>query len=252
MRLATFNILNGRAPADGRVDLDRLARAIRSLDADVLGLQEVDRGQERSGRSDLTAVAAEAMGAVASRFVAALAGTPGATWTAATGDEQPEAATYGVALLSRFPVRGWQAVRLPAARAPVPVLFRGDRRPRLVRDEPRVAVCAVVEAPTGPLTVATTHLSYVPGWNVLQLRRAVKAVRATTAPRVLMGDLNLGPAVAARVSGMAAAVSGATFPADEPTRQLDHVLVDGLPVRPGSGEVRRLDLSDHRALVVDV
>ena len=252
MRLATFNILHGRSPADGRVDLDRFARAVRSLDADVLGLQEVDRGQERSGRSDLTAVAAEAMGAVASRFVAALAGTPGATWAAATGEEQPDAGAYGVALLSRYPVRGWQAVRLPAARAPVPVLFRGDRRPRLVRDEPRVAVCAEVDGPDGALTVATTHLSYVPGWNALQLRRAVKAVRAAPAPRVLMGDLNLGPGVAERVSGMSSAVTGLTYPADEPTRQLDHVLVDGLPVRPGSGEVLRLDLSDHRALVVDV
>ena len=77
MRLATFNILSGRAPADDRVDPDRFAAVVRELDADVLALQEVDRGQARSGYADLTAVAAEAMAAVDHRFVPALTGTPG-------------------------------------------------------------------------------------------------------------------------------------------------------------------------------
>ena len=48
MRLATFNILHGRSIQDGVVDLDRLADAIRLLDADILALQEVDRDQPRS------------------------------------------------------------------------------------------------------------------------------------------------------------------------------------------------------------
>ena len=106
MRLATFNILNGRSLDDDHVDVDRFADAIRSLDADVLALQEVDRDQPRSLGTDLTAVAAETMGAVAHRFVAALSGVPGVTWQAATGDEQPGTAAYGIALLSRFPVEG--------------------------------------------------------------------------------------------------------------------------------------------------
>ena len=105
MRIATFNILHGRTPADDVVDVDRLAAAVRELDADVLALQEVDRDQPRSRNADLTAVAAEAMGAVEHRFVAALSGTPGATWSAATGEEQPGSAGYGIALLSRLPVR---------------------------------------------------------------------------------------------------------------------------------------------------
>jgi endonuclease/exonuclease/phosphatase family metal-dependent hydrolase len=251
MRLATFNILNGRSLADGRVDVDRLAGAVERLDADILGLQEVDRGQERSGRADLTAVAAEAMGAVDHRFVAALSGTPGATWTAATGEEQPDAAAYGVALLCRYPVRSWEVVRLPAARFPAPVLAAGTRRPLLVRDEPRVAVCAVVESPLGPVTVATTHLSFVRGWNVLQLRRAMRALSVTALPRVLMGDLHMGLRTATRVTGMRAAARELTFPAGSPTRQLDHVLVEGLEGRPVARALE-LDLSDHRALVVDV
>ena len=52
-------------------------------------------------------------------------------------------------------------------------------------------IAAVVETPHGPVTVATTHLSFVPGWNVRQLRTAVRALRTLPAPRILLGDLNL-------------------------------------------------------------
>ena len=89
VRLATFNMLHGRSLEDGRVDPERFADAIRALDADVLALQEVDRHQARSEGADFTAIAAEAMGAHEHRFVAALAGTPGATWSAATGEGSP-------------------------------------------------------------------------------------------------------------------------------------------------------------------
>ena len=129
LRLATFNILHGRNPADDQVDLGTFADAVAGLDADVLALQEVDRNQPRSHGADLTAVAADAMGAVDSRFVAAMSGTAGATWVAATGTEQPDAAAYGVALLSRHPVSAWEVVRLPAVRVPVPMRFSGDRLP---------------------------------------------------------------------------------------------------------------------------
>jgi len=251
MRVATFNILHGRSLHDDRVEPARLVEAVRSLDADVLGLQEVDRDQERSGRADLTAVAAAAMGAVDYRFVAALSGTPGATWTAATGAEQPEQALYGVALLSRRPVRSWQVIRLPAAPGRIPYRFHGQRWPALVSDEPRVAVAAVLDRPEGALTVATTHLSYLPGWNVVQLRRVTRALRATGGPRILTGDLNMGPGPAQRMTGMRSAGAALTFPGEHPTRQIDHVLLHGLP-RPTYVEARALPLSDHRALVVDL
>jgi endonuclease/exonuclease/phosphatase family metal-dependent hydrolase len=54
-----------------------------------------------------------------------------------------------------------------------------------------VLIAAVLETPAGPMTVANTHLSFVPGWNGAQLRRAARAVRSLPAPRVLLGDLNL-------------------------------------------------------------
>jgi endonuclease/exonuclease/phosphatase family metal-dependent hydrolase len=251
MRVATFNILNGRTSSDDQVDLGVFRAALTSLDADVLALQEVDRNQPRSGRTDLTEAAADAMGAVDHRFVAALSGSPGATWMAATGREQPDAAAYGIALLSRYPVSAWQVIRLPALGVRVPMWFRGNRLPTLVRDEPRVAVAALIDGPDGPLTVATTHLSFVPWWNGRQLRTLVTSLSGVDHPMLLMGDLNMGPARAAALTGMRGLVDAPTFPADAPREQLDHVLGDGT-VRATQAEARRLPISDHRALVVDL
>jgi endonuclease/exonuclease/phosphatase family metal-dependent hydrolase len=251
MRVATFNILNGRVPTDQHVDLDGFRRAIRQLDADVLGLQEVDRNQHRSDNADLTAIAAEAMDAPEHRFVAALSGSPGATWVAATGEEQPDAAAYGVALLSRFPVHGWRVARLAPVPVRVPMMFRGRMRPELVRDEPRVAVLADIESPEGPLTVATAHLSFIDWWNGRQLRRLMADVAGEDGPFVLTGDLNMGPTRARRLTRMRSAVDAPTFPADSPGQQIDHILLRG-GVRALSGEAVPLPVSDHQALAVEL
>ena len=251
MRLASFNILHGRSPATGEVDPACFRDAVRELDADVLALQEVDRDQPRSHLADFTALAAEAGGYPEHRFVAAVAGTPGATWMAATGDEQPGSAAYGIALLSRFPARTWQVVRLPAIRYRFPMWLPGPRRMMIVREEPRVAVVAELETPDGRLVVGNTHLSFVPGWNRRQLRLLARDLTAFDGPLAFTGDLNLTPPTPARLTGWRPAVSAATFPVEEPTRQLDHVLLRG-PVAAGEGRSHRLPLSDHRAISVEL
>lgn len=250
MRVATFNILNGRVPTDQHVDLAGFRRSVRELDADVLAMQEVDHNQHRSDHADLTAIAAEVMGAPEHRFVAALAGGPGATWVAATGEEQPDAAAYGIALLSRFPVHGWRIVRLAPVPVPVPMRFSGRLRPELVRDEPRVAVVADIETPEGRVTVANTHLSFIDWWNGRQLRRLMAEVDEAS-PLVLTGDLNMEPPRTRRITGLRSAVEAMTYPTDAPRQQIDHILVRG-GVRCGPGQALPLPVSDHRALVADL
>lgn len=251
MRVATFNILNGRTASDHEVDLDVFQAAIASLDADVLALQEVDRSQPRSGHADLTAEAAEAMGAVDHRFVAALSGGPGATWIAATGREHPDAAAYGISLLSRHPVSAWEVVRLPTLHTRVPMWFRGNRLPLLVRDEPRVAVAAVIDTPDGALTVANTHLSFVTWWGGRQLKALMASLNGVEHPLVLMGDLNMSPERATAITGMRSLIDAPTFPVDAPREQLDHVLADDSS-QALAAEARVMPISDHRALVVDL
>lgn len=251
MRIATFNILHGRSPVDDQVDTDRFVEAVKRLDADVLGLQEVDRNQPRSRHADLTALAAEAMGASEHRFVAALSGTPGATWSGATGDDQPDSAAYGCALLTRYPVHGWRVVRLPGFPTRAPHRFHGRRRPAWVHDEPRVAVVADMDTPGGALRVACTHLSFLPWWNGVQLAMLKRALGDPDHPRVLLGDLNMRPGRAIRATGLRPLVEGPTFPQHAPDQQIDHILASPGLRSAGGGPVR-LPVSDHCALVADL
>jgi endonuclease/exonuclease/phosphatase family metal-dependent hydrolase len=112
-------------------------------------------------------------------------------------------------------------------------------------------VAAVVDAAEGPVTVVATHLTFIHGWNVVQLRRLVRLVRDLPRPVVVMGDLNLEGATPARVSRMRPLATAATFPVHEPVRQLDHILADG-PLGTVSCSAVDTGLSDHRALLADV
>ncbi|MBL7500819.1 endonuclease/exonuclease/phosphatase family protein [Frankia sp. CNm7] len=282
MRLGTFNVLHGRSPDDGAVDLARFRAAVASLDCDVLALQEVDVGQSRSGGADLCAAAADALGIGADgwRFEATVYGTPGLrsgpgsgpgpapgpAWRPADGPRSPGEPAYGIALVSRFPVRGWRVV--PLGRSPVrsPVAVPGpDGRPRLVLldDEPRAAIVAELATPAGPLTVAGTHLSFVPGWNAAQLRRLGRALRlgggggaaggqGTGGPAVILGDLNLPGPLPRLLTGWRRLAAAPTYPARAPRVQFDHVLARGAVPPAVAAWTEQTAISDHRALLVDL
>ncbi|MCW2816726.1 MAG: endonuclease [Nocardioides sp.] len=259
LTIATANAASGR---DRRGLLSEAswtawADAAAGLEVDVLAVQEVDRLLPRSGDVDQTGVLAQVLAgdgrAWSARFAAAVHGTPGSavTFRAARGGD-PAQPSYGVALLTRHPVLRWAELRLTASRARLPVRLPEGAPQRMlwVPDEPRVALAAVVDAPVGPLTVVTTHLSFAPWRATAQLREVVRWSRTLPGPRVLLGDLNLPRRVAVAASGWTATAAVATYPAAGPRLQLDHVLGDG--VRPGAPTTYRLADSDHLALRVGV
>lgn len=229
VRVATFNIRHGAGP-DGTVRMRRLASACRALDADVLGLQEVQGGRRRTWFLDQGAIVARA---TRTRHVSGPARRRGLL------------KTYGNALLVRGRVSDVAILDLP----------RAEER------EPRAAILARVAVRGIEVSVAVTHLQHRPTRFAHlvhdapdQLRFLLDALRERPAPRLLLGDLNLepdatGPIFAA--AGMTVAEHGPSFPAREPRRRIDYVAVDGLRVEQAWVADRSL-VSDHRAVLADL
>ena len=247
MRVTTWNLLHGLDVRTGRIDLAAVAETITRLEVDLVALQEVDRCQHRTGRLDQVADLADRLG-WHGVFAPALLGDPTRRWDEGPGTgPDPGGPAYGVGLLSRTPLREPERMVLPGGGA-------GERHPHDVGRvlpsldlEPRVVLRARVAAPDGrDLTVATTHLSYLPWRSVRQLRLALGWARSAGSPAILMGDLNL-PVPALRPAlmgtGWAVAPAAATYPSWRPHMQLDHVL--GHRTRTHAVRVGPLAPSDH-------
>lgn len=189
LRVATFNIHHG-ADARGRLDLDRTAAAIAGLRADVVGLQEVDvRFGARSLDQDQASLLAEAS-RMHVRFGAAITRPGGGPGEGRGGDDGPgtdgERGGYGVALLSRMPIRTAQMHPLPGARD-----GRALREPRGVLD-------ATVEVPgAGPVRVLVTHLDHDHrDHRHAQVREILRRNAGDARPILLLGDFNADPSAA--------------------------------------------------------
>ena len=252
MRVATVNLCHGLSWRSGRIDLAAHADAIAALDADVVGLQEVDRGLRRSGGRDQVADLAATLG-MHGVFVPALLGDPERHWTTVSGAD-PGSGAYGVGLLTRTPVAGVERAALPGGG---PGRRRGTATPGNPGwdREPRAALLAeLLPFPTAPpLAVAVTHLSYLPWRGMRQLRGLCATLdRRGRGAAVLLGDLNLPPRLVrlAATGGWVVTDASATYPADDPRMQLDHVLHRA--VSATDARVTDRDVSDHRCLVVEL
>lgn len=256
-----------------------LVRAVQELlesgPIDVIALQEVDRGQLRTGGVDQARLVAETIGATCWRFVPSVRGTPGiasegAAWVPATDADDPpadecepgtptsSAPRYGIALISRHPVRGWRVTRYPPAPVSMPLLAPTDGRPKAIRvpDEPRTAVACIVELPHADVTVATAHLSFVPGVNTKQLNSLRAFVAGMPRPMILMGDFNTPGGIPGLVTGWDQVARVPTYPVMRPRVQFDHIMADGwtaeaLEHARASARAVPLPVSDHCALLAD-
>lgn len=236
LRLATYNV-HGCVGTDGRLDVPRVAAVIAEAEADVIVLQELDVGRTRSSGEDQPErlAAALGMGALFSPSVH-------------DGDER-----YGHAILSRRPLRLVRVAPLPPGRF-------------AARREPRSAIWAEVDVGEERLQVIGTHLGLSPVERAAQvgalLGPELLGHPDFRGPRVLAGDLNVGPSALSYwrlLRGLVDAQRSAqkpraTFPSRRPLLRLDHVLVGDLRVvdaRVVATPLARL-ASDHLPLVVDV
>jgi len=220
LRVATFNIKHGD-DGRGRIDLPRMAKACAALEADVLAIQEVDRFAGRTGFRDEMRVIARATG-----MAAVFGECVRRRWR-----------TYGNVLLARGPISDVEVIRLP----------------RPARGEQRVAILARVEVDGLGLSVCATHLSFRAGEGLPQLELLLDALARRDGPRVLFGDLNLGPEVvepAVTAAGYRLAPTGPTFPAKGPRTRIDFVAVAGLEVLAAS--TPNPGVSDHLPVVAEI
>jgi len=221
VRIATFNIQHGAA-ADGGVGTPvELVEACQGLDADLLALQEVDRGVSRTGRADQVAEVAEALG---------MTYTFGAARKLDGGD-------YGNALLVRGDLADVRVLAL-------------ERR---FRTEPRCIVTATATIDGVAYAVGVTHLGVDNALARHQLMQTFDAMAGTPRPRIVLGDFNLHPdevLPTTTAEGYDLVLSAPTFPNLEPKVQIDYAALGGLVAR--DVEVISTRISDHRALVVDV
>jgi endonuclease/exonuclease/phosphatase family metal-dependent hydrolase len=263
LRVATFNVQSGRT-AQGGFDPTALVRSIRALNADLVALQEIDHHLERSGGRDQVAeivagLSAEAGEPWSGHFLPTVLGSPNVvrTWEPARDPQVPAGQpAYGIGVVTRLPVHAWHSLRLGAFWGRLPMLVptaRGRLVPLVVPDEPRAALAAVVESDLGVVTAIGTHLSFLPPRAVRQLKHIVAWSLTLPGPRFLLGDLNLPGGVPQRLTGWRRLADEPTFPADQPRRQLDHVLAEGLdPTHAVRATAVRGEVSDHQAVVVEL
>ena len=227
-RVATFNIRHG-APPGGRVSHGALVQTCAELDADVLGLQEVDRGRLRSSFRNQAALVARHLGCAFVYGEVLRRGIVG---------------RYGNALLTRGALRDVDLVQLPR---PSPRQARG-------------AILARIELAGLDVSVAATHLQHHPAElgdqpreAAVQLRALLDTLNQRPLPRLLLGDLNLGPRRAKPLlaaAGFDCAPDAPTFPAEGPRVTLDYIAVRGLRILESAAVPTRA--SDHRAVVATV
>lgn len=222
---------------DEKSALERTAAVIRSVSPDLVSLQEVDRMARRTGGVDQAAELAKMTG-LRMAFGKAL-DQPGID---AKGGE------YGVAILTRLPIRWFRTRPLPFTRG----------------YETRTVLEAELEWSKGssepiPLRFYATHFDNASADDRLASAKMLVELAGVNPviPCILAGDLNAAPdSDPLKTLASSWGIAGAgrelpTFPATSPSRQIDYVLF-----RPKERwkviETRVVDepvASDHRPIL---
>jgi len=241
MRVISWNLLHGqKIPPTGsqnwQVELETAAKTVSDkMQPDFLALQEVDNFQSRSGFINQSKLIAESMQLKHWAYLPTLIGTPGEKWRAvkdlnkaiitSENHQSNDVASYGIALATNQPIKKLYVKKLGRSLIGMPLLIPKDNgkgvRFIYVKDEPRVALIAELE---NGFTIATTHLSFVPGVNIFQLNKLSSFLKKLAGMSVLMGDLNLPANLPSKLSGFRSVLSQSTYPSWGPKIQFDYIM----------------------------
>lgn len=240
LRVLVYNIHAGK-DAKGVDNLARVAQIVRGTHADVVLLQEVDKGTTRSGKVDQVAELMRLTG---------YNGAFGKTLDYQGGD-------YGIAILSRWPIVSDTLIHLPVE----PPQFRSN-----VSYEPRGALRVVIQSPLGILRVVNTHIdaSREDTYRLQEAKTVLAiggALRDSSGTTFIGGDLNSEPESAVialfapagwrdgfRECGKG---NGLSYPDDAPVKRIDYLMMTGR-TRCTFAEVLNTNASDHRPVLFRV
>jgi endonuclease/exonuclease/phosphatase family metal-dependent hydrolase len=237
-RVLVYNMHAGKDAA-GKDNLRGIADLVRATEADLVLLQEVDRGTNRSGKIDQlqTLMTATRYGGAFGRTL------------------DYDGGTYGIAALARRGFLFDTTVSLPV----VPEQARAGGS-----HEPRGALVLVADSRYGRLQALTTHLD-ASGEDTYRLQEVsqllpyVRARQSGDSPLVVGGDFNAEPGSGPIQRLLDAGLrdswkecgqgDGLTYPADAPRKRIDYLFLT-VDLRCTAARVIDTQISDHRPLLV--
>lgn len=249
LSVLTYNIHIGKSVDDKRIDLARIAKILSGPMPDIIGLQEVDRLTERSGRVDQLAELQSLTG---------MAGVFGKSIEFQGGE-------YGIAILTTGEILESRPILHPAG-------IEAERRSFLmarIRTRGGMVVWAI-----------NTHLGLNFEDRQAQVRAILDAAAGLEGPVIILGDLNEEPGE--REGGLTDALDSAgfedgwlmalekvevdfessepraieshgfTFPAEGPDRRIDYVWANrGSNLQPTRATIFHTLASDHVPLLLE-
>ncbi len=216
LRVVTYNLQQGYDESGNRA-YQTQARALVELDADVIGLQETDTARIAGGNADLVRTIQRATGMYAYYGPRTVAGT------------------FGIALLSRYPLQNPRTFYLYS------------------EGEQTAAILAEIQAGATTYTILVTHLGN--GGPLVQQQGVLKLLQGRQNV-IAMGDFNFRPdteqyaVTTAQLADAFLLSGGKPTPGLDPARRIDHMFVSpGLAVR----SARYIDspITDHPGLVAE-
>ena len=213
-----------------RIDFDIMAKTIKDLDPDIVGLNEM-RGLGPDKDFDAQ-----------TEILSTLTGMKHYYFGKAIDVEG--CGPYGNGFLSKIPVVKAETVMIPD---PKEKKFGGHYETR----------CIIKAALENGLTVLVTHMGLNPDESELAVRTVMENIKDEKC--ILMGDFNLTPAspILAPIKGAmtdtASAFDGErlSFPSDKPTEKIDYIFVSK-DIKVLSADIPDIVASDHRPYVAEM
>ena len=231
IRVMTYNIHVG-VGMDKKLDLARIAGVINQQHPDLVGLQEIDRGVERTQRID---------------EIAELAKLTKMEYAFAFNLKY-QGGQYGVAILSKSPIL--------ATDHHLYLNTREAERRGFIRAEVRIGGRLI--------NFVTTHLDYqYEDGRVYETQQLLAAMKDVRGPLIVVGDFNDVPAGGAYKlmrdvfddawSAARPADDGFSYPADKPAKRIDYIFMrqtDGIKAK--RAWIPETLASDHVPVVADL